>query len=165
MSGVLDELMSWFCRKYMNDARPWNFQGNLLLSPASKSRYGWNLILLKRRKFSKQPTKANCKIFERLWPNIPGADPEPPLPGGTSDQWSRRLHWGAKRRKGEGGGGVTPSRWWGSGGLPREILGNLHQNGAFWAHLEVTYAYIYNWKYIWKTCLTINILFQNSSRI
>ena len=28
--------------------------------------------------------------------------------GGTSDQWSRRLHWGAKRRKGEDGGGGHP---------------------------------------------------------
>ena len=39
-----------------------------------------------------------------------GADPEPPLPGGggTRDQWSRRLYWGAKRRKGEGGGGGHP---------------------------------------------------------
>ena len=62
--------------------------------------------------------------------------------------------------RGRVGEGVTPSRWWGSGGLPREILGYLHQNSAFWAHLDVTYAHIYNWKYIWKTCLTINILFK-----
>ena len=33
--------------------------------------------------------------------------------------------------RGRGGGGVTPSRRWGSGGLPRKILINLHQNGAF----------------------------------
>ena len=32
--------------------------------------------------------------------------------------WSRRLHWGAKRRKGEGGGGGYPSHRWGSGGPP-----------------------------------------------
>ena len=39
---------------------------------------------------------------------------------------------GAKRRKGEGGGGGHPLPLVGGpGGLPLEILGNLHQNGAF----------------------------------
>ena len=92
-----------------------------------------------------------------------GADPEPPLPGGalvTNEAEGFTEARSAKR--GRVGKGATPSRWWGSGGFPP---GNLHQNGAFWAHLEVTYAPIYNWKYIWKMCLTINILFQNSSRI
>ena len=60
--------------------------------------------------------------------------------GGTSDQWSLRLHWGAKRRKGEGGGGVTPSRRLGFGGLPRKFFEKLHQNGAFWVHFEVINA-------------------------
>ena len=74
---------------------------------------------------------------------LTGADPEPPLPGGgTSDQWSRRLPWGATEAP-KGGGwrrGSPPPAGGGPGGLPREILENLHQNGAFWAHLEVTYA-------------------------
>ena len=34
--------------------------------------------------------------------------------------------------RGRVGEWVTPSRWWVvRGGLPREILGKLHQNGAF----------------------------------
>ena len=58
--------------------------------------------------------------------------------GGTSDQWSRRLHWGAKRRKGEGGGGGHPLPQVGvRGGLPRKFFEKLHQNGAFWVHFEV----------------------------
>ena len=50
--------------------------------------------------------------------------------------WSRRLHWGAKRRKGEGGGGghhlpqvgvrgPTPGNFW-----------KIASNGAFWCVLE-----------------------------
>ena len=39
-----------------------------------------------------------------------------------------------RRRVGER---VTPSRRWGSGGLPRKFFEKLHQNGAFWVHFEV----------------------------
>ena len=52
--------------------------------------------------------------------------------------------------RGRVGRGSPPPAGRGPGGLPWEVLGNLHQNGAFWAHLEVTDAHIYNWKYIWK---------------
>ena len=66
------------------------------------------------------------EMFRPLRPfSTPGADIEPPLPGGggggTSDQWSQRLHWGAKHRKGEGGGhplpqvgvrGSPPGKYW-----------------------------------------------------
>ena len=38
--------------------------------------------------------------------------------------------------RGRVGEGVTPSRRWGSGGLPREIFGKLPQNGAFWCILK-----------------------------
>ena len=38
--------------------------------------------------------------------------------------------------KGGGWGVYTPSRRWGSGGLPREIFGKLPRNGALWCILE-----------------------------
>ena len=61
-----------------------------------------------------------------------GADPEPPLPGGALVTNEAEVFTEARSaERGRVGEGVTPSRWWGSGAPPREILGNLHQNGAF----------------------------------
>ena len=59
-----------------------------------------------------------------------GADPEPPLPGGGALVTNEAEGFTEARsaERGRVGEGVTPSRWWGSGGSP---LGNLHQNGAF----------------------------------
>ena len=83
----------------------------------------------------------NERIF--FWggggPKITGADPEPKLPGGgTSDQWSRRLQWGAKRRKGEGGGGGHPLPQVGVRGAPPEIFWEIASKwcilSAFWGN-------------------------------
>ena len=63
-----------------------------------------------------------------------GADPEPPLPGGGGAQATNEAEGFTEARsaeRGRVGEGVTPSRRWGSGGSPREILRYLHQNGAF----------------------------------
>ena len=62
-----------------------------------------------------------------------GADPEPPLPGGGAQVTNEAEGFTEARsaERGRVGEGVTPSRRWGSGGLPREILRHLHQNGAF----------------------------------
>ena len=57
-------------------------------------------------------------------------DPEPPLPGGgalVKDSLSKAR----SAERGRVGEGVTPAAGRGPGGLPWEILGNLHQNGAF----------------------------------
>ena len=52
------------------------------------------------------------------------ADPEANLGGGGSR--------GPKGRVGEGTGGVSPPVGGGSGGLPRENLEKMKQNGAIW---------------------------------
>ena len=67
---------------------------------------------------------------------ITGADPEPPLPGGGGGgpqvtNEAKGFTEARSAERGRMGEGVTPSRRWGSGGLPRKILRNLHQNGAF----------------------------------
>ena len=55
--------------------------------------------------------------------------------GGTSEQRSRRpkasLRGVAPKGGGRGGGHPAPPAGGGTGGLPRKILRNLHQNGAF----------------------------------
>ena len=78
--------------------------------------------------------------------------------GGTSDQWSRGLHWGAKRRKGEGGGGGHPLPQVGvRGASPGIFFEKLHQNGAFWVHFEVINTRFLHWKFIWKKCVSLNL--------
>ena len=107
-----------------------------------------------------------CKIFARIWQQ--GRIQNLHCRGGTSDQWSRRLHWGAKRRKGEGGGGghplplvgvrgVSPGKFW-------EICIKMVHSERI---LEVTYTHIYNWKNIyekrvslWTYCFKIPLVFK-----
>ena len=64
--------------------------------------------------------------------------------GGTSDQWSRRLHWGAKRRKGEGGGGGDPFPQVGVRGPPPEFFWEITWKwcilSAFWGNQYTFFA-------------------------
>ena len=62
-----------------------------------------------------------------------GADPEPPLPGGAQvTNEAEGFTEARSAERGRVGEGVTPSpQCGGPGGLPREILRYLHQNGAF----------------------------------
>ena len=64
--------------------------------------------------------------------------------GGTSDQWSRRLHWGVKRRKGEGGEGSPPPAGGDPGGLPRKFFWEIASKwcilSAFWGNQYTFFA-------------------------
>ena len=84
----------------------------------------------------------------------PGADPEPPLPGGGGGHKGQMKPKASLRREAPKGGGWgkgwPPPAGGGPGGLPRKFFEKLHQNGAFWVHFEVINTHFLHWKFIWK---------------
>ena len=91
---------------------------------------------------------------------VTGADPEPPLPGGTSYKWPMKPKASLRREAPKGGGwgrGWPPPAGGGLGGLPRKFFEKLHQNGVFWVHFEVINTLFLHWKFIWKKCVSLNL--------